>query len=196
MNGTTALRDGVRDVYSSIAQQTARHLPFPTGRALAEDLGYPSTLLDTIPATSVEGFCGISNVSLFARIPAGATVLDLGAGAGLDTLIAARRTGEQGKVIAIDFSAEMAGRARLAAAEMRAANVNVYLTDAEQLPIKDASIDVALINGIFNLNPYREQIFSELSRVLKTGGSVYAAELVLTGPLPAESQNSAADWFT
>jgi arsenite methyltransferase len=196
MNSATALRDGVREVYSSIAQQTVRNLPFPTGRALAEDLGYPPALLDTIPATSVEGFFGISNVSLFARIPEGATVLDLGAGAGLDTLIAARRTGEQGKVIAIDFSAEMADRARLAAAEMRAANVEVYLTDAERLPIKDASIDVALVNGIFNLNPCREQIFSELSRVLKTGGSVYAAELVLTGPLPAESQQSAADWFT
>jgi arsenite methyltransferase len=190
----TELRESVRQAYSHIAEEPQDAPPFPTGRTLAQDLGYPADLLSRLPATSVEAFCGVSNVSLFAQIPAEATVLDLGCGAGLDTLIAARRTGEHGKVIAIDFSPAMLARARQAIAEDRAANVEPHLADAERLPLEDASIDVASINGIFNLNPYRERIFAELARVVKPGGSVYAAELVLSVPLTEEEQR-AANWF-
>lgn len=192
----TELRESVRQAYSHIAEEPQDAPPFPTGRALVEDLGYPTSLLDTLPATSVEAFCGVSNVSLFAEIPEGVTVLDLGAGAGLDTLIASRRTGARGRVIAVDFSATMLDRARKALIEAQATNIETRLADAEQLPVEDESIDVAIVNGIFNLNPYRERIFSELARVLRPGGAVYVAELVLTAPLPAEDQQNAANWFS
>lgn len=190
----TELRDDVRRAYSQIAEHPQDEPPFPTGRALAEDLGYPPDLLDTLPTASVEAFCGVSNVSLFAEITEGATVLDLGAGAGLDTLIAARRTGARGRVIAVDFSPAMLTRIKSAVKEVRAANVDAYLADAEELPVEDAGVDVAVINGIFNLNPARERIFTELARVVKPGGAVYAAELVLASPLPEEEKH-AANWF-
>jgi len=196
MTDAATLRDEVRQAYSSIAEHPQDEAPFPTGRALAENLGYPKDLLDTLPITSVEAFCGVSNVSLFAEIPEGATVLDLGCGAGMDTLIAARRTGEQGKVIAIDFSEAMLARARSALSEAKVTNVETHLAVAEDLPMEDGSVDVAIVNGIFNLNPCRERIFYELARVLRPGGMIFAAELVLTTPLTPEEGASSTNWFS
>ena len=182
--------------YSAIAEYPNEQASFLTGRALAENLGYPADMLDALPVTAIDAFCGISNVSLFAEIPEGTIVLDLGCGAGLDTLIVSRRTGENGKVIAIDFSPAMLARTQQAVAGALVENVETYLADAEHLPLEDESIGVAIVNGIFNLNPYREKIFSELARVVSSHGVVYAAELVLTAPLPEGYQQSGADWYS
>lgn len=195
-NNSDVLREGVRQAYTSIAERPSDEPPFPTGRALAEDLGYPPDLLDTLPDVSVEAFCGVSNVSIFAEIPEGAVVLDLGAGAGLDTLIAARRAGKNGKVIAVDFSEAMLARARHALSEARASNVETHLADAERLPVADAAVDVVIINGIFNLNPDRERIFRELARVVRPGGRIFAAELVLSGAFTHEQRADSTNWFS
>jgi len=189
------LRDKVREVYSAAAHSPTGQHPFPVGRAFAESLGYPAALLDSLPSAAVEAFAGVSNVSLFAEIPEGATVLDLGCGAGLDSLIAARRVGMSGKVIGTDFSGTMLDRARGAVQEAAIQNASFEQADAEHLPLGPASVDVALVNGIFNLNPAREAIFRELARVLRPGGLVYAAELLLASPLPANVRQTDADWF-
>ncbi len=125
----------------------------------------------------------------------GAIVLDLGCGAGLDSLIAAQRVGPKGRVLGVDFSKAMLLRARRAAIEAGVANTEFCAADAEYLPIRDGLIDVALINGIFNLNPVRHEIFNELARVLRPGGVVYAAELILREPLPPEIQDNETNWF-
>ena len=195
MDKRMQLRDGVRRAYSAAAVRPQDKHPFPVGRSFAESLGYPQDLLAGLPSVSVDAFSGVSNVAVFARIPAGAVVLDLGCGAGLDSLIAAGRVGPQGRVIGIDFSDSMLGRARQAAAEIGVRNVEFYQADAEKLPIEDGLIDVALANGIFNLNPEREAIFDELARVVREGGAVYAAELILTEPLSPEVQASETNWF-
>lgn len=187
------LRDKVREAYSSAAVTPADKHPFPVGRAFAESLGYPVELLDSLPSIAVEAFAGVSNVSLFATIPEGAKVLDLGCGAGLDSLIAARRAASSGKVIGVDFSAAMLDRARQAAKEAAIQNVFFERADAEHLPLDDASIDIGLVNGIFNLNPARTAIFGELARVVRRDGIVYAAELILAGSPP--SNQGDADWF-
>jgi ubiquinone/menaquinone biosynthesis C-methylase UbiE len=168
---------------------------FPVGRGFAESLGYPADLLDRLPAVASEAFAGVSNVSVFAEIPSGATILDLGCGAGLDALIAAGRVGLEGKVIAVDFITPMLNRARQAAAESGLSNLELREADAEQLPIADEEIDVAMVNGIFNLNPSRGAIFQELARVVRRGGRVFAAELILSRPLPAEARASESNWF-
>jgi len=124
----------------------------------------------------------------------GATVLDLGCGAGLDSLIASRRVGAAGRVAGVDFSQAMLEPARRGAREAGMENVVFCRADAERLPLPDASIDVALVNGIFNLNPGRECIFHELARVVRKGGTVYSAELILSAPLPPE-QLDATNWF-
>ncbi len=192
---TTKIRESVRQVYSEAAQQPAGEHPFPVGRRFAESVGYPSDLLSTLPSVSVDSFSGVSNVSIFADIPVGATVLDLGCGAGLDSLIAAGRVGSTGRIISVDFSEAMLARARQAVLEARINNIEFYLADAESLPIPNESIDIALLNGIFNLNPKRDAIFRELGRVMRRDGAVYAAELILKEPLSTESRNQASNWF-
>jgi ubiquinone/menaquinone biosynthesis C-methylase UbiE len=165
------------------------------GRDFAASLGYPPELLASLPALCVEAFAGVSNVSVFAEIPRNARVLDLGCGAGLDTLITARRVGPRGRVISVDFSEEMLARARHGTTEAGEKNIILCRGDAERLPIQDGAVDVALVNGIFNLNPAREEIFCELARVVRVGGRVFAAELVLREPLPPTTVFSESDWF-
>jgi len=189
------LREAVREAYSAAARQPEGKHPFPVGRAFAESVGYPGDLLDSLPPAAVEAFAGVSNVSLIAEIPAGAIVLDLGCGAGLDALVAARRTGPRGKVYGFDFSDSMLERARQAADVAGAGNVEIRRTDAERLPLPDASIDVALVNGIFNLNPSRAAVFGELARVMRPSGSVFGAELILAEPLPEAERTCATNWF-
>ena len=134
-------------------------------------------------------------MAVFADIPSNARVLDLGCGAGLDSLIAARRAGPRGRVIGLDFSDEMLTRARDAAAQVGDGNIAFCRADAERQPLDDGSVDVALVNGIFNLNPARGAIFRELARVVRAGGTVFAAEIILRERLPATTQFSEADWF-
>jgi len=189
------LRDLVREAYSSAAADPTSKHPFPVGRAYAESVGYPGELLDSIPTTAVDGFAGVSSVSLFAEIAEGGTVLDLGCGAGLDSLVAARRAGPNGKVYGVDFSPDMLARARSAAADAGLGNLELRQADAEHLPFPDASVDVALVNGIFNLNPNRATMFRELARVVRPGGSVFCAELILIEPLPETDQACPMNWF-
>jgi arsenite methyltransferase len=195
MTSSLHVRDQVRQAYSAAAEAPDSAHPFPVGRAFALSVGYPSELLDTFAPGCIEAFTGVSDVSVFSDIPTGAAVLDLGCGAGLDSLIAARRAGPGGRVIGIDFSDAMLVRARQGAAHGAIGNALFVKADAERLPVMDASIAVALVNGIFNLNPAREAIFRELARVMQAGGRVYAAELILTGPLPPDQQRTETHWF-
>lgn len=188
------LRRLVHQAYSEAALHPQGHSAFPIGRAFAEDLGYPRDLLKELPAAATEAFTGVSCISLVASIRLGDCVLDLGCGAGLDSLIMARRIGSEGRVVAVDFSEAMLARARQAQAEARAWNIVLCKADAEDLPLPDNSVDVALVNGLFNLNPKRDAIFRELARVVRPGGRVFAAELILSEPLPAEAQTP-ANWF-
>jgi SAM-dependent methyltransferase len=189
------LYEGVRKAYSAAAESPSGEHPFPVGRAFAESIGYPTELLDSVSASASEAFAGVSNVSLYAEIPEGSTILDLGCGAGLDALIAARRTGPAGRVIGVDFSGSMLDRARQAAREAGFSHIEFHESPAERLPLKDAEVDVAMVNGIFNLNPHRAAIFRELSRVVRRGGHVYAAELILIKPIADASPSTEDDWF-
>jgi SAM-dependent methyltransferase len=194
-NKAKHLRDGVHKAYSAVAENPQGQHPFPVGRDFAESLGYPPDILADIPAIAAEAFAGVSNVAIFADIPAGATVLDLGCGAGLDSLIAAHRVGPKGRVIGIDFSEAMLDRARQAATAAGCTNIEFHQAEAEKQFLETGRIDVALINGIFNLNPARDLIFAELARVMRPGGTVYAAEIILREPLPPETQASETNWF-
>ncbi len=189
------LREGVRLAYSKAAERPGDDHPFPVGRDFAESVGYPADLLDELPAVCTNAFAGVSNLAVFADIPVGAKVLDVGSGAGLDSIIAARRTGPGGGVTGVDFSETMLERARQGAKEAGVSNLVFYLSDAEHLPVGDSSIDVALVNGVFNLSPARSFIFGELARVVRPGGSVYAAELILREALPQAVQADATNWF-
>ena len=191
MNSGDETRTAVRDVYSEIADRPEAEHPFPVGRRLAEGVGYPASLLDSLPNSAVEAFAGVSYVWGFADLNDQSTVLDLGCGAGLDALIAARTAA---RVVAVDFSPAMLARAQRSVAEAKAVNIDLRLGSAEAIPVADAAVDCAVVNGIFNLNPARDQIFKELARVIRPGGHAYVAELIrIDGAVvPASDQ----DWFS
>jgi len=190
------LRLGVRASYSLAATNLKANHPFPAGEDFAISLGYTRELLDSIPTRSRESFVGVANVAVFAELPVGATVLDIGCGAGLDSLIAAHRVGPSGRVIGLDFSPAMLDLALKSAAENNLPNLSFLCAEAERLPLADHSVDIVLVNGIFNLNPDRAGVFREIGRVTKPGGLVYAAELVLTGALKQKKLRRLDDWFS
>ncbi|HEY6970488.1 MAG TPA: methyltransferase domain-containing protein [Candidatus Angelobacter sp.] len=189
------LRAQVNVAYSTAASYPEQKHPFPVGRKFAESLGYPSEVLDNLPPLAVEAFAGVSNVSLFADLPVGATVLDVGCGAGMDSIIAAGRVGPTGRVIGVDFSHAMLDRARAAKELARLPHLEFQHADAEHLPLPATAVDVALVNGIFNLNPKRKEILAELVRVLRPDGHAYVAELILTSPLAEDERTSDSNWF-
>ncbi len=196
MNTPQQLRDGVYQAYSAVAEQPEAEHPFAVGQRFAAGLGYPMELLERLPLVSVQAFTGVSNVSLFADVPPGARVLDLGCGAGMDSVIAAERVGPTGAVIGLDFSQAMLARARRAASVAGLGNIHHAQAAAEDLPLQSGSVDVAMVNGLFNLNPARGSIFEELARVVRPGGSVFAAELILREPAPAGEAVNLDDWFS
>lgn len=195
MERANELREGVRRAYSEAARNPRGEHPFPVGREFAESLGYPCSVLDSLPSEAVDAFSGVSNVAVFASLTENATVLDLGCGAGMDSLIAARHVGPGGRVVGIDFSTAMLERAKRAVDSSGVGNTSIVRAVAERLPLGDGTIDVALVNGIFNLNPARAEIFRELARVVAPGGAVYAAELILKEPLPSDVRHDETSWF-
>ena len=195
MNTPKQLRDGVHQVYSAVAEQPEAEHPFAVGKQFAAGLGYPIDLLDRLPPVCVQTFTGVSNVSVFAELAAGARVLDLGCGSGMDSVIIAQRVGPTGTVVGVDFSWAMLARAQQAAIEAGLDNVHHWHAAAEDLPLQSGSVDVAVVNGLFNLNPARTAIFQELARVVRPGGRVFAAELILREPGPAAEAVNFDDWF-
>ena len=186
----------VREAYSNASDNPGGSHPFPLGFDFAVSLGYPEELLQGLPQSSVERFTGVSNVSVFAEIPAGSTVLDLGCGGGTDSLIAAGKTGSTGRVFGVDFSASMLSNARSGVAEAGASNVEFREAEGQNIPFADGTFDVVLVNGIFNLNPNRHDIFQELARVIRPGGVLYGAEIILCEPMEDEERAGLANWFS
>lgn len=190
------LREAVKQAYTAVATNPSGKHPFPVGRSFAENIGYPRALLDRFPESVLASFTGVANISLSADVPAGSIVLDVGCGTGLDSLIAAEKAGPRGQVIGIDFSLDMLRTARAAAHPM-SNKANYCCADAENLPVGDQTVDVIMVNGICNLNPFRSRIVTELSRVIKDNGTLYIAELIQQqADQKAVSVFHLKDWFT
>jgi SAM-dependent methyltransferase len=196
MADAAALRQGVWEAYTAVAERPTDESRFRVGRQFAEGLGYPPDQLERLPAVSVEAFTGVSNVAVLADLRVGDLVLDVGCGAGLDALIAAERVGPAGRVIGLDFSPAMLARARQGAAGVGLTNTLFCQAAAERLSLPDGSVDTALVNGLFNLNPARAVIFQELARAVRPGGMVFAAELILMEGAGVTAPASLDDWFS
>lgn len=173
------LREEIRKTYTDVSTDTEQEFIFPTGRAWAQDLGYPEPELSAVPDATVESFAGVANHWLLGRIEPGSVVVDLGCGAGTDLLIAAQMTGPSGRVIGIDMTTGMLDRARTSAAEMGIDNVELHESLIESLPLEDASVDVVISNGVIDLVPDKDAVFDEIDRVLRPGGRLQVADVVI-----------------
>jgi arsenite methyltransferase len=187
------LKSEIKKTYASVSEDPGREFTFPTGRAWAEDLDYPEELAQ-VPESAVESFAGVANPWQLGRLRAGERVLDLGSGAGTDSLIAAQMVGEHGRVTGIDMTAAMLAKARAAATEMGLANVDFVEGEAEQLPFEDASFDVVISNGVIDLIPDKDAVFAELDRVLVPGGRMQVADVTIQNPVSAEGRRNIDLW--
>jgi arsenite methyltransferase len=187
------LKSEIKKTYAAVSDEAGRDFIFPTGRAWAEDLGYPAELAN-VPEAAVESFAGVANPWELGRLARGERVLDLGSGAGTDSLIAAQMVGPQGRVTGIDMTSQMLAKARAAAAELRAANVEFVEAEAERLPFADASFDVVVSNGVIDLIPDKDAVFSELHRVLAPGGRIQIADVTIQNPVSEEGRRNIDLW--
>lgn len=191
------VRSAVRARYGRIATDPEAPTSFPHGRAFAEAIGYPPDLLDRLPPAASASFAGVAALSEWQRqvLSPGATVLDLGCGAGLDTLIAALGVGPNGQVIGIDDSPDMTALTRANATAAGLRNVRVIDAPVEAIPLPDAVADAICANGIVNLAPEKERLVAEIARLLKPGATLTAAEIVLAEEIPQGERATIDDWF-
>ncbi len=192
---TEMLRSEVSSMYTRVAQTPDGDFHFHRGPTYAaEYLGYDGAELAALPAETTRSFAGVGNPTAIAPIQPGETVLDIGCGAGMDLLLAARRVGPTGRAIGVDMTEPMAQRARDSAAAIGLAHVEVRSTDATALPFDDDSIDVVISNGVLNLVPEKEQAFAEIFRVLRPGGRLQLADIIVEEELSDDIRSNVDLW--
>jgi ubiquinone/menaquinone biosynthesis C-methylase UbiE len=179
------IKDFVREAYRAVNESTTR---------VAERL-YSAQELAQVPESARSGALGLGNHLRFARIEPGARVLDLGCGSGIDTVLAAHRTGPTGRVIALDFLPEMLERTAQAAGEAGLENVETLEAEMEEIPLADESVDVVISNGVINLSPRKARALAECARVLRPGGELCVSDLTVDErELPPEVLTHPAAW--
>ena len=187
------LKSEIKKTYASVSDEAGRDFIFPTGRAWAEDLEYPPELAN-VPEAGVESFAGVANPWKLGRLAPGERVLDLGSGAGTDSLIAAQMVGPRGHVTGIDMTPQVLAKARAAATELGVDNVEFVEAEAEQLPFPDGSFDVVISNGVIDLIPDKNAVFSELFRVLAPGGRMQIADVTIQNPVSEQGRRNIDLW--
>ncbi len=187
------LKSEIKKTYASVSGEPERDFIFPTGRAWAEDLDYPPELAG-VPESAAESFAGVANPFVLGRLAPGERVLDLGSGAGTDSLVAAQMVGPHGSVTGIDMTPEMLEKARSSAAAMGADNVRFVEGEVERLPFADGSFDVVISNGVIDLVPDKDAVFGELFRVLAPGGRLQIADVTIQQPVSEEGRRNIDLW--
>ena len=172
-----ALRCEIRKEYAEVAANPGKGFHFHTGWPHASSLGYREEWLTPIPQTAIESFAGTGNPFAIQALAPGERVVDLGSGAGIDSFIAARMVGEQGRVIGIDMTPEMLAKARNGIAESGLSNVEFREGHAEALPVDVGWADVVISNGVLNLCPDKLRVLEEVNRVLSPGGRIQMADI-------------------
>jgi SAM-dependent methyltransferase len=177
---TRMLRSEISSIYGRVAVEPTAEFHFHRGPAYAaEFLGYDALELASLPPECPASFAGVSNPLAIGPIQSGETVVDIGCGAGMDLLLAARRVGPEGRAIGVDMTDTMIERARSSAAAAGLQQVEVRNGDATAIPVSSGSVDVVISNGVLNLVPEKELGFAEIVRILKPGGRLHLGDIAL-----------------
>jgi len=192
---TLQLRAEIQSMYARVAEDPSGEFHFHRGpEYAARRLHYDTAELSRLPGTVTESFAGVGNPHAIAPLPPGAIVIDIGSGAGTDLLLAAFHVGPQGRAIGVDMTAAMRDRARRGAAACGLVHVEVREGEATALPIDAESVDVVMSNGVLNLVPEKRAVVAEIGRVLKPGGRVQIADIVLGVELPEDARQDIDLW--
>ena len=189
------LRREVSFIYGRVAEDPTGDFHFHRGPEYAVSLlGYDAAELAAIPAASSASFAGVGNPHCVAAIEAGETVVDIGCGAGTDLLLAAHKVGSRGRAIGVDMTPAMAERARAGARAMGFDHVDVRVGDALELPIESGTIDVVISNGVINLTPDKDRAYAEAFRILKPGGRLQLADIIVANELSEKTRSDIDLW--
>lgn len=173
------LRQAIQEEYQVVAEKPNRGFHFHTGRPLTQILGYDEAWLDDIPEATIESFAGTGNPFSLGELKSGERVVDVGSGAGMDCMIAARMVGIDGRVVGIDMTPAMLNKARQSAQESGVENVEFREGLGEALPVLDGWADVVMSNGVLNLFPDKSVALGEMARILTPGGRLQIADILV-----------------
>ena len=188
------LRHEIRAEYEVVAREPGRGFHFHTGRTLASIVGYEEAWLEGIPEPSIASFAGTGNPFSLGPLRAGERVVDVGCGAGIDSLIAARMVGPTGRVIGVDMTPAMLEKARGAAAQAGTDNVEFREGVMEDLPVEGGWADVVISNGVLNLTPDKPRALAEMRRVLGPNGRLQIADILVQKPVPESARRKLHLW--
>jgi SAM-dependent methyltransferase len=192
---TGVLRSEISSIYGRVAAEPEGEFHFHRGPAYAtEFLGYDAEELAALPPDCTASFAGVGNPVAIGPIRAAENILDIGCGAGMDLLLAAKRAGPDGHAIGVDMTDAMIELARQSSRTAGMSQVEVRKGDATSLPVADCSVDVVSSNGVLNLVPEKERAFDQIVRVLKPGGRVHLADIVLDVELPEDARRNIDLW--
>ena len=189
------LRTAIQEEYSEVAACPMKGFHFHTGRFLADRLGYPLDRVNALPDSVVESFAGVGSPFSWGELEPGETVVDLGCGAGFDTILAAQMVGSEGRVIGVDMTPVMLKKARRNAEMLDLGNVDLREGYLEELPVADATADVVVSNGVINLCPDKATVLAEAFRVLKPGGRLQIADIIVAKAVPEGAKQDIALWI-
>lgn len=188
------LRRAIKEEYEIVAEDPDRGFHFHTGRPLARILGYDEAWLEGIPEASIESFAGTGNPFSLGELASGENVVDVGCGAGIDSLIAAKMVGPDGQVVGVDMTPAMLDKARQSSEEAGIPNVEFREGLGEALPVMDAWADVVTSNGVLNLFPDKSIALEEMARVLKPGGRLQIADILVDRPVSNDAKGNIDLW--
>ncbi|VTU01470.1 Methyltransferase type 11 OS=uncultured Nitrospirae bacterium MY2-3C GN=LW2_0120 PE=4 SV=1: Methyltransf_31 [Gemmataceae bacterium] len=194
MESANDIKDKIRQRFVKVATDPTAPQRHPSGPASAKKLGYDPAEIDALPAVVTESFAGVGNPLGLHEVRLGDTVVDIGCGAGVDSILAARKVGPSGRVVGVDMTAEMVKKAAANAVAAGATNAEFHQGEADRLPVGDGAADVVLSNGVFNLCLDKPKVLAEVFRVLRPGGRVQMADVLLGEAVTDEQVEKKGAW--
>lgn len=191
---TDTLRKAIQHEYEVVAEDPGKGFHFHTGRPLTKIVGYQDEWLAGVSESAIESFAGTGNPFAMGELAPGERAVDIGSGSGIDSLVAARMVGPDGKVVGIDMTLAMLEKARAAAVDSGIGNVEFREAFMEEIPVSDGWADVVISNGVLNLTPDKQQTLSEMFRVLRPGGRLQIGDILVTREVSTEAKQKIDLW--